>query len=125
MEVPPGATAWGHRLQPRAPAAWVDAARGVPQPTPLRLAAVGGQGLDRLWSAWDAPGHGCRLAAGSETRGAAWEGCFVVGLIAQPVAERCVALPWAHAWSGGRVAAKVLLRRAPMPPGQAGAGDSA
>ena len=37
----------------------------------VRLAAVGGQGLDRLWSAWDAPGYGCRLAARSETRGRA------------------------------------------------------
>ena len=49
-----------------------------------------GQGLDRLWSAWDAPGNGCRLAARPETRGrallaAACEGRFVAGLIARIV----------------------------------------
>ena len=41
---------------------------------------------------------------GSAKVRAAWEG-FVAGLIAHAVVERCVALPWARAWSGGVAAA--------------------
>ena len=47
--------------------------------------------LQPLLVARDAPGHGCRLAAGSETLRAAWEGCCVAGLIARtvPTGARC------------------------------------
>ena len=94
----------------------------MPQPTSLRLAAVGGQGLDRLWSAWDAPGYGCRLAARSETRGrallaVACEGRFRGGLdrpdsvdggaLRPTVGRRCV-----DVWQLSGLLAGSLSRRA-------------
>ena len=74
MEVPPGATPRTSPAAAQSTHAPVDAhslsaaAGGVPP--------SGGRwlGLDRPQSAWDAPGHGCRLAAGSEILGVACEG---------------------------------------------------
>ena len=39
----------------------------VPQPVALRLAAVGGRGLDRPLSTWDAPGRDCSGPRGSRS----------------------------------------------------------